>query len=118
MLQSSDKKKEFNITSHVDCESDNVVYTIVCRACDKTVHVGETNRRLKDRITEHRSSISTKKEFSVAIHFNSDGHCLKDMQVIGIERSSMKKDIYRREREKLWMKLLLTIKPQGLNDKT
>ena len=113
-LQSSDKKKEFNITSHVDCESDNVV----CRACDKTVYVGETNRRLKDRIIEHRSSISTKKEFSVAIHVNSDGHCLKDMQVIGIERSRMKKDIYRREREKLWMKLLLNAKPEGLNDKT
>ena len=117
-LQSSDKKKEFNITSHVDCESDNVVYAIVCRACDKTVYVGETNRRLKDRIIEHRSSISTKKEFSVAIHFNSDDYCLKDMQVIGIERSRMKKDIYRRKREKLWMKLLLTVKPEGLNDKT
>ena len=77
--QSSDKKKEFNITSHVDCESDNVVYAIVCRACDKTVYVGETNRRLKDRIIAHRSSISTKKEFSVAMHFNSDCHCLKDI---------------------------------------
>ena len=117
-LQSSDKKKEFNITSHVDCESDNVVYAIVCRACDKTVYVGETNRWLEDRIIEHRSSIRTKKEFSVSIHFNSGGHCLKDMQVIGIERSRMKKHIYRREREKLWMKLLLTIKTEGLNDKT
>ena len=67
-------------------------------------------------VAKHRSSISTKKEFSVAIHFNSDGHCPKDMQVI--ERSRMKKDIYRREREKLWMKLLLTVKPEGLNDKT
>ena len=70
------------------------------------MYVGETNRRLKDRITEHRSSISTKKEFSVAIHFNLDGHSLKDMQVIGIERSRLKKDVYRREREELWMKLL------------
>ena len=76
-------------------------YAIVCRACDKRVYVGEINRRLKDRIIEHHSSISTKEEFSLAIHFNSDGHCLKDMQVIGIERSRMKKDIYRREREKL-----------------
>ena len=117
-LQSSDKQREFNIGCHIDCESDNVIYAIVCACCEKTVYVGETNRRLKDRIMEHRSSIRTGKDCSVSNHFTSNGHNLSDLKVIGVEKSRKKNDIYRREREKLWMKLLHTVKPDGLNDKT
>ena len=80
--------------------------------------MGETNRRLKDRIIEHRSSIRTGKDCSVSNHFTSNGHNLSDLKVIGVEKSRKKNDIYRREREKLWMKLLHTVKPDGLNDKT
>ena len=42
-LQSSDKKKEFNIGCHIDCESENIIYAIFCTACGRTVYVGETN---------------------------------------------------------------------------
>ena len=42
-------------------------------------------------MTEHRSRISTRKEVIVAVHLNSNGHCLNLMRVIGIERSRMKK---------------------------
>ena len=116
-LQSSDKKKEFNIGCHIDCESENIIYAIFCTACDRTVYVGETNRRLKDRIIEHRSNIKTGKDLSVSNHFSLKGHNLRDVRVIGVEKSRKKSDIYRKEREKLWMKLLHTVKPDGLNDK-
>ena len=54
----------------------------------------------------------------MAVHFNPDDHCVKDMRLIGVEKSRMKKGIYRRKREKFWMKLLLTVKTDELNDRT
>ncbi|KAJ8048326.1 hypothetical protein HOLleu_00592 [Holothuria leucospilota] len=44
----------FNI--HFTCASANVVYVLVCKRCN-ILYVGETKRRLADRVTEHLRSI-------------------------------------------------------------
>ena len=118
VVTSINEDRTFEIKSAIDCETDNVVYAIHCGKCESVVYVGETDRRLKDRAIEHRSNIKTGKEVPVALHFNQVGHRLKDMYVYGIERVSIKNSIYRREREKLWIKLLKTEMPDGLNKKT
>ena len=51
-----------------------------------------TTRRLRDRVSEHRGSITRRTEtgeipnHAVAQHFNLPGHSVADMVVIGIER--------------------------------
>ena len=40
------------INSKYTCTSNNVVYLIKCRTCNK-VYIGETGRRLGDRFREH-----------------------------------------------------------------
>ena len=46
------------ITSKYTCISQNVVYVIKCRTCNK-IYIGETERRLGDRFREHLRSIAT-----------------------------------------------------------
>ena len=44
-----------NINSKYTCKSQNVVYVIKCRTCNK-IYIGETGRRLGDRFREHLRS--------------------------------------------------------------
>ena len=44
-----------NINSKYTCISQNVVYVIKCRTCNK-IYIGETGRRLGDRFREHLRS--------------------------------------------------------------
>ena len=73
------------MTQLFTCISKNIVYGIICKRCD-IIYIGETGRRLADRITEHIRSI--RKIFSgfpVAQHFNPPSHCsLNDFSVTGI----------------------------------
>ena len=36
------------------CEDRNLIYALICNRCAKTVYVGETERTLKERTTEHK----------------------------------------------------------------
>ena len=77
----------FEVKTDFTCESVDVVYCIQCRKCGE-LYVGETGRKLKDRFREHRNSVAqeqTGKE--VAEHFNSDGHSVEDMQVLGLYKA-------------------------------
>ena len=52
------------------CQSENVVYCIVCRRCS-ILYIGETGRRLQERFSEHLRSIRNHSPgFPVAEHFN------------------------------------------------
>jgi hypothetical protein len=59
------RRNTFNIKDTIACETANVVYAIVCRKCDATVYVGETERPLKKRLIDHMSTIRTKKDIAV-----------------------------------------------------
>ncbi|KAJ8046238.1 hypothetical protein HOLleu_04853 [Holothuria leucospilota] len=64
----------FNIHQHFTCTSANVVYVLVCKRC-YILYVGETKRRLADRVTEHLKSIKQNLPgFPVATHFNPHQH--------------------------------------------
>lgn len=60
------------VTRPFDCNSSNIVYLIKCKTCNKQ-YVGITERKLKDRLNNHRSDINLKKSTPVAIHFNAHG---------------------------------------------
>ena len=66
------------------CTSNNVVYVIKCRACNK-LYIGETCRRLGDRFREHlRSTRTANTDLLVTRHFTSPDHSTEDMLVSAI----------------------------------
>ena len=114
-IQDSAKIREFTVNDSITCDTNNLVYTILCEKCDKILYVGETERSLKKRFIDHLSIIKTKKPTPVAIHFSANGHCETDLKIIGIEKVKQLNTIYRRLRERLWIKLLNTLSPNGIN---
>ncbi|KAM4621351.1 LOW QUALITY PROTEIN: NLR family CARD domain-containing protein 3-like [Polymixia lowei] len=52
---------------------------------------GKTTRKLKQRISEHKSSIRRNdREYPVAVHFNDKKHDISSLRFFGIEQSNLK----------------------------
>ena len=72
-------KHLYTIPDRFTCQSENVVYSIICRRC-VCLYIGETGRRLRERFDEHLRSIPNNSPgFPVAEHFKSASHSLHDM---------------------------------------
>jgi desmoglein 4 len=98
------------------CNSHNIIYLIHCAKCN-TNYVGETKRSLKERLTNHRSTIKTNKPTAIAIHFNLPQHNILHLQIMPIEQlNTNTSDQVRQAKEKEWIKRLRTTYPQGLNN--
>ena len=78
-------KGSFDVTAPFTCISKNIVNDIKCRRCN-VIYIGETGRRLDDRITEHIRSVRNNfTGFAVAQHFNPPSrYSLDDFYVIEI----------------------------------
>ena len=89
----------WKINRHINCESRNLIYMIRCMKCHLN-YIGESERTLKDRISEHVGYIRTKKQHqATGFHFNLPGHGLEHMKVTGIELVKKMDTQYRKERE-------------------
>ena len=66
---SDNGEKSYSVVKDATCKDRNLVYTLICNRCAKTVYVGETERTLKERTTEHRRDIKLKKEKPIMRHF-------------------------------------------------
>ena len=107
----------FQITNHFTCISANVIYIIRCKNC-RILYVGETKRRLADRITEHLRSI--KKNFigfPIAAHFNPPSHCKIDHFSVTAAISCRGSNYERLVAENRLIFSLGTLIPKGLNSK-
>ena len=88
------KKNNFTwkINTKVNCETRNVVYMIECNLdkCRKR-YIGETERQLKERLTEHKTYINNKMlNKPTGEHFNLPGHSISDMEGLVIEQVNNK----------------------------
>ena len=96
-----EKNVTWNISTLINCQTFNLVYMIECtkERCNQK-YIGETERSLKDRISEHIGYVRTKKSSqATGYHFNLPGHSVGDLKVTGLERV-IKPDIeYRKEKE-------------------
>ena len=95
------------ITAPIDCNTEGVTYKLLCRKHRDFFYIGETKRRLRDRIQDHRGYITQKKDHPVGNHFNGPGHG-KDpvayLKVVGFERVLPKGDhLLRKTRESHWI---------------
>ena len=108
-------KKIWTINAPIDCNTENLVYKLQCRKCPEFSYIGETRRRFRDRVQEHRGYISQKKlQHPVGQHFNQPGHSknpVADLLPIGIERVLPKgDDLRRKRRETFWIQKYDNIK--------
>ena len=61
-------KRLYTIRDRFTCQSENVVYSIICRRCG-CLYIGETWRRLRERFSEHLRSVRNNSPgFPVAEH--------------------------------------------------
>ena len=123
-LEGKDIKHEnfkWNIKTSVNCATYNTCYMLICtkeRCTGKDhLYIGETERKLKDRICEHLGYINTRNTSQPAgHHFNSPGHSKADMKVTILEKQFKHDPEYRKERESFLIRKFNTFR-RGLNKK-
>ena len=94
---------DWKIGKQLTCETKNIVYLIECEKCEKR-YIGESERSLKDRISEHKGYIKNMHlKKATGAHFNEKGHGLQHMKVTIIEKVKKMGEIYRKEREKFFI---------------
>ena len=104
-----------------NCQSNNLIYLISCKKC-RAQYVGETYRKLGDRIYEHLYSIRRNLDTPVADHFNSPGHSMSDVEVevvsyvyLHVPPNCKEGTDIRRTVERKWIHELKTSQYPGLN---
>ena len=108
--------------TNIFCGSSNIVYCLECTCCGKR-YIGETQRTLQERISEHIADVEHKRyeKSEVAFHFNKPGHKKdKDMKVYILEfiyehPLSKRANKLRKSIEWKWVQRLRTLIPLGMN---
>ena len=109
--------KTIKVLNPGNCASSNCVYAITCKKC-REMYVGETGTKLSVRMNGHRSDINlNNKMVETAQHFNKKDHSVKDMQVTILEHNPQWSNYDRKQKEDLYIGILHTLQPQGMNRK-
>ena len=109
----------WKINTKVNCLTYNLIYMIECNIerC-KQRYIGETERNLKTRISEHIGYINTRKMDKVTgEHFNMPGHSKANMTVTILEKVKSNDTFYIKEIEKYHIRKFNTLHC-GLNLKS
>ena len=84
-----------NSATHND-DRHSVIYKIDCLDCEGT-YIGQTGRKLKDRILEHTNDVrkkrTSKNQTAVVTHFQNTGHTFnfENPQILAVERQLNKR---------------------------
>ena len=110
-FQSSLTNRRYPVISTCDlsCSTTNVIYLISCAKCDQQ-YVGETKRKVSERLSGHRSSIKKHANTFITRHFNLPGHTTDDIKIQPLEHITQSPGeteqdvtIRRLDREWFWM---------------
>ena len=110
----TDCSQKFNTEGSFNCNSTDIIYVITCSKC-RIQYVGQTGRRLKDRLNNHWSDIRLNKATAIAKHFNLPRHTCQDLKIVPIFSLINKNFDEKLSIEKQYMRTLNTIYPHGLN---
>ena len=102
------------ITQNLTCASKNVIYVIQCKKCSLR-YVGETSRKVKERIGQHLSNIRLKYNTPISEHFNLNGHNILDFSFFALVNNNLWTESKRKIVENKWIEKLKTLKPNGIN---
>ena len=107
-------KGNWKISGSFSCITRDCIYCIYCTKCQQ-IYVGETKRRLADRVTEHLRSIRIKSAgLPVAQHFNKPDHNIGHFQV-SVLLNDFHSDAARKEKEERLIHYLGSLQPGGMN---
>ena len=109
----SNTESQFSVGTNITCETQGVVYCLTCKHC-KSQYIGQTSRRLKDRVQEHLGYIR-RNQNSTGQHFNGPGHSHSQMEVSVLEKVVPKTRLLLETREDLWIQEFDCMEPKGLN---
>ena len=79
----SDRSISYDINDTFNCNSKDVIYLINCNRCN-ALYIGQTGRKLKERLNNHRSDIRTYKKTAIAYHFNNPKHTIENLKITPI----------------------------------
>ena len=102
------------------CKHNNLVYLLTCQTCNKQ-YVGQTSRRLMDRLREHFYYINKSDRLQpLGRHFARADHGVLNLKVQILEHINTppklkKTETFRLKREFFWIHQLCTMEPFGLN---
>jgi len=116
-ITSSHNHKSFRTPKHANCSTQNVIYLLECKKCNKrNQYVGQTRRSLSQRLAGHRAAFKIKKNLPIYKHFtNSPSHVFgRDIQLSILEKTTTEQ---LDAREKHWINTLDTVYPRGLNSR-
>ena len=120
-IKSKVTDRKYITRTNITCRCTNLIYCIECVSCGKH-YVGQTKRRLMDRLMEHFRNIRQDRgTHIVGRHFNTPGHNgLNDLNIFVLDfirahpespqAAKMRDDI-----EKKWIYRLRSQVPLGLN---
>ena len=115
--RSTGSKYTVDINTQVNCQTKNLIYCITCEKC-KIQYIGESERTLQDRFSEHRGYVLNEKlNTATGQHFNQRGHKISDMKVNIVEKIFSQDIAVRKEREKFYI-MKFNTKYKGLNRQT
>ena len=113
--------KQYNTCNNVTCHSNNIIYCLSCRTCNKQ-YVGQTKRKLVERLREHFRSINNHTNTHiVGRHFNLANHrgiSSLEVHVLSFIRANPNNPQSRQARIKCelkWIHRLRSFVPKGLN---
>ena len=101
----------WSINDQVDFNIKNTIYLIQCNKdyCRENYYIGESEREINERISEHRGYIYRKEtQHATGAHFNQPGQLLSNMKVTVLEKVKSIDPIYRKERDKFHMRKFKT----------
>jgi hypothetical protein len=102
------------ITQFLTCSSKNAIYVIYCQKCP-LLYVGETKNSVKQRMSQHLSTIKLKYQTPVSLHFNSENHSIDDFRFFVLTNNISWTKTKRKSVENNWIKKLNTLTPNGIN---
>ena len=102
----------FSPQGRFSCVTKDVIYCIERGKCGD-IYIGETERRLGDRIREHLRDIKNRNK-GVAMHFNLPGHSLENFKV-QILYENIKDNLATKMKESYFIMKFGCIYPLGMN---
>ena len=82
-----DKNTVVQLNTSLSCTSSNVVYCLQCNKNNcRQIYIGYTTRQLKERFSEHKTSVRTNSNNAIGDHFNGPGHSMANMNILALEK--------------------------------
>ena len=107
-------RSSWEVKGSFTCTTTDCIYAIRCKLCDE-LYVGETKRRLADRVAEHLRSITLDSTgLPVATHFNSANHSIAHFEV-RVLLAGFRSSEARKEQEERLIHRLGCLHPNGMN---